>query len=134
MKMPMNNKVEQLIKKELNEILELGFLYETIDKKYRGVVFREIILKRDPIKIKIKFYTYSDVKEIYLWIERIDMNVGFSLEEYLKYNKLEKIYNQNSYQNETDEEYISRYFKMFNILLENDLMDFILGKKIIEIP
>jgi hypothetical protein len=132
--MDLNIKIEQLIKNELIEIFNLGFTYETKDRVNYGITFREIFLTRNPVRIKIGYYIFPDAKKIRLSIHRTDKDGAFSIEEYLKYKKIENNYHHNSFENETDEEYISRYFKMFKIFLDDDLMDVILGKTFIHIP
>jgi hypothetical protein len=92
-----------------------------------------IRFKNDYVRIDISFSTFIDSKSLNLTIGLLNKNSSFNFEEFLLY----KGQNQDlciGNKNEEDETYIRRFFTLFQVLVNEDLLDILEGRKWINVP
>ncbi len=130
----MDKKIKEYIDHNVNFLEKYGFTSTLVEKKLTSELSTECIrLKNEYIRIDISFSTFVDSKSINLTIGLLNKNSSFSFEEYVLLKKQNKKICIGSL-SEKNEEYIKRFFSLFQKAITDDLGDVLKGKKWIEVP
>lgn len=124
----------EYIKKNTRFLTELGFTSEVVSKKLTDELSTKFIrFKNTAIRIDISYSHFVDAKSINLTIGLLSKNASFSFEEYLLFKGKNKDSCVGGV-NEDDEEYIKRFFILFQELVDEELHEVLKGRKWIEVP
>ena len=132
----MKKNIRENIINNLDFLKAMGFAFQS---KFRESNYdstkkiEELFFVKDSIKIEISYNEFVDCKVINLSIEHIDKKSSFNFEEYLQF----KSQNKNACigdLNESDDQYIKRFFSLFKTAIDSDLGDVIKGKIWIDVP
>jgi len=130
----MNKKNKEFIESNTEFLRKYGFTSEHITKNLTEQFSSGFIrFKNKDIRIDISFSSFVDSKHINLTIGLLDKNSSFSFEEYLLFKGAKK----DSYvggQNEKDDEYIKRFFLLFQQYVNDELGEVLNGQKWLDIP
>jgi hypothetical protein len=130
----MDKKIIEHVKENTKFLSQYGFSSVIISKKLTDELSYDYIrFKNDYVRIDISFSTFIDSKSLNLTIGLLNKNSSFNFEEFLLY----KGQNQDlciGNKNEEDETYIRRFFTLFQVLVNEDLLDILEGRKWINVP